>query len=287
MPVNNFLFKNIVKENESNSFFSKILKTIREFIIIIFIGVITWRIAFAKFNVDFSNFDFSDLLALILALFAIALAVAFYFKATDTSYQFYDNVYKFTQDTSELLGRIESGFGEKLRHMDEGLVGMRDQLNKIPFDDEKLKKDIEEKDQQIKQLQQKYNTELTSLATKAQLQEQEKNKVIGEIQKLQNRLEEVKAEKADLNKLKEEDINNINLRVANEIVSLIRRTPWRHKENTEKSSEQMFDWLVTAISDQTKRYLIDKGLYFGGAITNEGRKVVFDLLNKYLWSDKK
>ena len=39
-------------------------------------------------------------------------------KATDTSNNFYDNSYKFTKEISEILGRIEAGFGEKLKHID-------------------------------------------------------------------------------------------------------------------------------------------------------------------------
>lgn len=88
-------------------------------IIILFI-VISWRIAWSQFRIDLSNFDFSDLLAMILALFAMLMSVIFYFKSTDSSNQFYDNIYNFTQKTSEILGRIEERFGERLRHIDEG-----------------------------------------------------------------------------------------------------------------------------------------------------------------------
>src|ERR1051326_1980056 len=38
---------------------------------------------------------FSDLLALLLSLFAIALSVAFYFKANETANDFYHNSYQF------------------------------------------------------------------------------------------------------------------------------------------------------------------------------------------------
>jgi ATP-dependent Lon protease len=59
----------------------------------------------------------SQLFSLLLALFSISLAALFYFKATDTSNKFYDNTYKFTQQTSEILNKIESGFGEKLSNL--------------------------------------------------------------------------------------------------------------------------------------------------------------------------
>ncbi len=72
-----------------------------------------------------------DLTGTILALFSVGLSVAFYFKANETSNQFYDNTYKFTNNMSELLGRIDSGFGERLRHLDEGNNHIREKLNEF------------------------------------------------------------------------------------------------------------------------------------------------------------
>lgn len=86
------------------------------------IGVVLWKIATA--DLDLSQFAFSDLLALLLALFAIGLSVAFYFKAAETSNALYDNSDRFTKQISEILGRIEAGFGERLRPLDEGYSGL-------------------------------------------------------------------------------------------------------------------------------------------------------------------
>lgn len=104
------------------------------------IGVIcslTILFIFKTWDTDFSNvmsgFDFSDLLSLFLAMFSIGLSVLFYLKATETSNIFYDNTYRFTKDVSEILGRVEAGFGEKLKHLDEGYLGLKDAVEKIPF----------------------------------------------------------------------------------------------------------------------------------------------------------
>ncbi|MFM2334285.1 MAG: hypothetical protein RIS91_288 [Bacteroidota bacterium] len=75
--------------------------------------LLVYKLAVSNLSFDFSKFDFNALLALLLSLFAIGLSVAFYFKATDTSNLFYDNTYKFTKEISEILGRIEAGFGER------------------------------------------------------------------------------------------------------------------------------------------------------------------------------
>lgn len=81
-------------------------------------GTFLYKIIFSPINL--SAFDFSDLLSLILAIFSIGLSVMFYIKADETSNRFYDNTQKFTQNVSEILGRIEAGFGERLKHIDEG-----------------------------------------------------------------------------------------------------------------------------------------------------------------------
>jgi hypothetical protein len=135
---------------------------IKSIVILVFTGLIGYKLIVSNLTFDFSKFDFSDLLALILALFSIGLSVVFYFKATDTSNLFYDNTYKFTKDISEILGRIEAGFGERLKHLDEGYSGLRDKVNgtgiprksdeiedaKKDLDDEKKKLEVQIKEKE-------------------------------------------------------------------------------------------------------------------------------------------
>ncbi len=102
----------------------------KDVLLLLFSLALIWRVIFAK--IDLQGFSFNDLLSLLLAVFSVALSVAFYFKANETSNQFYDNTYKFTKDISELLGRIESGFGERLRHLDEGYTNMVERFEKLP-----------------------------------------------------------------------------------------------------------------------------------------------------------
>lgn len=62
--------------------------------------------------------DFPTLLSLLLGFFSVWLASLFYFKATDSSNAFYDNTNKFTARTSEILAKIEAGFGERLKSIE-------------------------------------------------------------------------------------------------------------------------------------------------------------------------
>lgn len=153
------------------------------------------------------NVDFPTLLSLILALFSVALSALFYFKATETSNTFYDNTYKFTRDTAQLLAKMESGFGERLRNLDEGYSSMRGYIqnglgvgsSKEGSDEtaEKLRAEKEE----IQKVVEERNQIVQSLIERSQLEAEEKQKIINmlkdkeselaglqkEVTKLQNR----------------------------------------------------------------------------------------------------
>src|SRR5579872_1157073 len=94
-------------------------------ILIAFIAMLAARILSGNLNVSFVGYNFNDVLTLGLAIFSIWLSVSFYHQANNVSNLFYDNIYKFTQDVSVILGRIEAGFGERLRHIDEGYAELR------------------------------------------------------------------------------------------------------------------------------------------------------------------
>lgn len=166
------------------------------------VGAVTlvgcYKLITLPLTVNLAEFSFNDLLALILALFSIALSVAFYFKATDTSNEFYNNTYRFTKDISEILGRIEAGFGERLKHLDEGYSGLRDRFDQMPFDETKAKKQVEEEEKVLEQVQEEKNKVIEDLARRAQLQEQEKRELFKTLAAKDSELERVRAETAFL-----------------------------------------------------------------------------------------
>jgi len=103
-------------------------QNIRDIAVIALIVVIGWKLALAPWNVNIERFSFTDLLALILALFSVWLSVLFYFKADEGSKRFYDDSYRFTKDISVLLGRIEERFGEQLTSLKDHYGGLRQDL---------------------------------------------------------------------------------------------------------------------------------------------------------------
>jgi hypothetical protein len=100
-------------------------------VIAVVIGIVGWKVVTTPMKIDLTGFDFSDLLALALALFAIGLSVVFYRQSAETSDRFHQNTYIFTNRTSELLGRIEKGFGEQLRSLSMSQDSMRESVQNL------------------------------------------------------------------------------------------------------------------------------------------------------------
>lgn len=150
------------------------------------------------------NIDFPTLLSLLLALFSVALSALFYFKATETSNAFYDNTYKFTRDIAQLLVKIESGFGERLRNLDEGYSSMRSYLQSIPAKQgdsvEKTKQKLETEQQEIEKVIAERNEIVQQLVERSHLEKEEKERVLAKLRAKEEELIEAQREVSKLNK---------------------------------------------------------------------------------------
>ena len=160
-------------------------KAVASFAVIAIVSAVVYRMATAELNLQF---DFPAFLSLLLALFAVGLSALFYFKTTETSNAFYDNTHKFTREVSQILGRIEAGFGERLRHLDEGYTGLRDKFEKLPFDVSKAKEQEEEEKQEVAKKEAEIQELLNNLAERAQLAETEKNELFAKLEQTQDEL---------------------------------------------------------------------------------------------------
>lgn len=167
------------------------------FVVITLTSVIAYRVATVHCAIVF---DFPTLLSLLLALFSVALSALFYFKATDTSNAFYDNTYKFTQQIAELLVKIESGFGERLRHLDEAYHGMRDSFDKLPgrMQVSAAKQELVQEQQSVEKLIAERDKIINELASKSQLNTAEKERIISQLQEKDKALGAARAEIAVL-----------------------------------------------------------------------------------------
>ncbi|MGF1773845.1 hypothetical protein L4C42_16220 [Vibrio wakamikoensis] len=179
---------------ESNEKSYLTLRNFRDVSILAFFGVMSVKLFSMELKVDIKEFTFTDLLSMVLAFFAIALSVAFYFKATDTSNRFYDNSYAFTKEVSEILGRIEAGFGERLRHLDEGYSGIRDKFDKLPYDSTQVKAEIEKEKEEVRKKEAEQQTVLEDLAKRAHLAEAEKDELFSRMKQITKELDDAKRE---------------------------------------------------------------------------------------------
>jgi hypothetical protein len=196
--------------------------------IALFAVLFAWK--FLTSPINLVDFRLSDLLVLILSIFAIWLAVMFYFKATETSNTFYNNTYEFTKDISEILGRIEAGFGERLKHLDEGYAALRDKYDRSPVDTVNASKQVEEEGKKVKKKEEEMEQLIQDLVKKTQLQDKEKDELIkkwrekdkelvnakSELQFLQERL-------AVLEKLKSYQAAPLSLELPRNLVLYIKR----------------------------------------------------------------
>lgn len=158
--------------------------------------VISWKIL--QSSIKISNFDFNELLTLILAIFSISLSIVFYFKATETSNNFYDNSYQFTKEISEVLGRIEAGFGERLRHLDEGYSDLREKVHYSGLSREETEKEIDNEEENLSKAEKERNQLIEEIIEKAEMQDQEKQAFIEKLKDKENEIDELKEEIREL-----------------------------------------------------------------------------------------
>ena len=159
--------------------------------------ILAWRLATA--TVDLSAFQFTDLLALLMAFFAIALSAAFYFKATEAGNRFYDNTYKFTREIALILARIEERFGERLEHLHESYTGIQRQVERVAasggvVDPETLKEQIRQEEEKKEQSERERQKIIDELTEKAELEKAEKTEVMLRLLQLQEEVERARSE---------------------------------------------------------------------------------------------
>lgn len=233
--------------------------------------------------------DFPTLLSLILALFSVALAALFYFKATDTSNKFYDNTYKFNRDIALSLAKIESGFGEKLQNIHDGYANVRDYLQNSPLsvsEVEAVQKRIENEEQEIEKVAQEKNEILHNLMERARLETEEKGEVVNELAKKEKELEQLKLE---LVRMKEKFRNEIRDHNEDELLYILE--PYTYDNVVKKigahsifvseddAIERMINFTISGLS---RKYIkdLERYGYYDDGITCAGITFIRQLAKK-------
>lgn len=138
-------------------------------------------IAILCYSVLKSDFSLDGILSTLLAFFSIFISIFFYFKADETSTDFYNSSYEFMKDISVTLGKIEERFGEKLNSLNDK-VSHLDRISSEASDEIKDKKD--DKDSII-----------NDLMDKANLSDEERNKYKKELEEKDEEIEMLKRNK--------------------------------------------------------------------------------------------
>lgn len=187
--------------DESNKNNSGLWDWVKAISTLVVVGVFSYKVYLTPIDL---TVDFPTLLSLLLALFSVGLAALFYFKATDTSNTFYDNTYNFTKDIAQLLVKMESGFGERLRNLDEGYSSMRDSLqhykDKPNENVEETKKKIQSEKTEMDKVVQERNQIIQQLLERSNLQEEEKSAITEQLSEKEIELAEAQKELARMNK---------------------------------------------------------------------------------------
>lgn len=138
---------------------------------VMFIAMLCYSILKSELSID-------SILSTLLAFFSIFISIFFYFKADETSTNFYNSSYEFMKDISVTLGKIEERFGEKLNSLNDKVSHLDRISNETS---EEIKDKTDDKDSII-----------NDLMDKANLNEEEKKKYREELAKKDAEIEILK-----------------------------------------------------------------------------------------------
>ncbi len=170
---------------------SSVLRLLREVTALGVVGYLCIKLFSGELSLDFAKLSATELVSLLLAFFSIALSAAFYFAATSQSNQFYDNVNKFSKDTSELLGRLD----EQVKGLGGRQSELKESIDKYYFRGgagavEQAKQDVQAK---AKEVEANVSRLVSDLLEKANLPANEKARI----------QQELRAKDAELGELRE------------------------------------------------------------------------------------
>lgn len=141
---------------------------------VMFIGMLCYSILKTDFSIE-------SILSTLLAFFSIFISIFFYFKADETSTNFYNSSYEFMKDISVTLGKIEERFGEKLNSLNDKVSHLDNIRTKV---NEEIQDKKDDKDNII-----------NTLMDKANLSEEERNQFRKQLEEKDNEIDSLKRQK--------------------------------------------------------------------------------------------
>ena len=144
-----------------------LLRILREGVLLVLVALILYHLIRGDIAIELPDLSASELVSIFLAFFAIALAVSFYFAATSQSNDFYNNVNRFTKETSEILGRLD----EQVKNLGGRQSELKDSIDKYYFgsNNEKLEEAQQSTEAQVEEVNENISQIIRELFDKAQL----------------------------------------------------------------------------------------------------------------------
>lgn len=260
----------------------KLFNYTKQIIALIIVSTLSIKLIVFDFtDINFSN-NLTDIISLTLALFSISLSAWFYFKANETSSQFYDNTYQFTKDISEKIGRIEERFGKDLTNIEQGYQRMLDKFDRLPSTE--IQKEIEMKSSNEQEILKEKEEIIQNLIQKANLSEDEKYKISNELAMKERELDKVKIQLMNLNDQLLEDKSVLqNAPHTRNIMYYVVKSMARNNKLPDTFSEFMdsIQEKISKFEDKEIAILIQEGIVnTSKKITPNGRKIISRLFNE-------
>jgi rRNA maturation endonuclease Nob1 len=168
-----------------------------------------WKLLINEINFDFAQLNFESVLTLVVSFFAIILSVLFYFKANESSNQFYNNSYTFTKDISETLRGIEAGFGEKLSNLDKGNEDLKRTFETY-ISPAEIKKGVAEGKKEVKEIKEEKDKIIESLSKESEMSKKDINNYLKMIRQKDSELME---KNKMVRNLKQTSVNNYSFTI--------------------------------------------------------------------------
>lgn len=268
---------------------NEVMKIIREIAVTCVVLLIGYRVISSDFDINLGTLSVTDIVALLLAFFAVGLSAAFYFKSADSSNKFYDNMHKFTQETSVLLGRIQSGFGEQLKNIEKKSQDLKESVDRYYSSNgtgisENIAKEKAATEKQVSDSEQELGRIIETLFEKSKLDDSEKQTLKSNLKEKELKLKRLQRE---LNSISNEEQASFNRKINRYLTRIVRNEVNDDRNNNLTSMELFLNILKTAdkpfLIDMYKLgYIKDSSPVSVQDITIDGEKLFMSILSKVL-----
>lgn len=260
---------------------SHVIRLIRELFFLFVLSYLTLHLFSGELRLDFTKLSASELVSMLLAFFSISLSAAFYFAATNSSNQFYDNINKFNKDTSELLGRLD----EQIKSVNTRQDELRDSFDRHygKSSRQDLREIKQKTDAKLKDAEEDWGKFLQNLIDSIQIDPSEKREL------------EVKLREKDeeLAELREQSLQ-LKARTQNNVRGFIRRRI--RKMGLEKAVSMDPNELLYRIAEEgpfvfrrdleTLGFIESKHLPSFESVTSEGEKFITKIIERLIDSEE-